>query len=207
MKAKFGLFHISLLVLILGVLFWSGISPKDRMTWLLEVSPVLIALVLMAVTFKKFPLTPLLYFCIMLHCVILCVGGKYTYAEVPLGALIQDWAGFSRNHYDRLGHLAQGFVPALLAREIFIRKKIVNGDGWRFLFAVSVCLAFSAFYEMLEWWTALLTGEAANAFLGTQGDIWDTQWDMFCALVGALCSLVFLAKWHDKMLAKYRVNS
>ena len=154
----------------------------------------------MAVTFKRFPLTPLLYFFIMLHCVILCVGGRYTYAEVPAGDWMKDLFGFSRNHYDRLGHFAQGFVPALLVREILIRKKVVASSAWLFLFVVSICLAFSAFYELIEWWTALVTGEAGQAFLGTQGDIWDTQWDMFCALVGAISSLILLGKWHDQQL-------
>lgn len=204
-KIQFNLFHLLMLMIILTVFCWSGVAPKDRPTWILEVSPVLVALILMTMTFQRFPLTPLLYFLIMLHCVILCVGGKYTYAEVPLGYWFQEVGGFSRNHYDRLGHLAQGFVPAILAREIFLRKKIVNGKIWVFIFAVSVCLAFSAFYEMLEWWTALATGEAATAFLGTQGDVWDTQWDMFCALVGAVSAQLILSTWHDSQLKKYKM--
>lgn len=204
-KIHFNFFHATLLLIVLTVLCWSGIAPKDRPTWILEVSPVLIAFALMGTTFKKFPLTPILYFLIMLHCVILCVGGKYTYAEVPLGYWIKEVGGFTRNHYDRLGHLAQGFVPAILAREIFLRKKLVNGKKWVFIFAVSVCLAFSAFYELIEWWAALLTGEGATAFLGTQGDIWDTQWDMFCALIGAVSAQLLLGAWHDRQLKKYEL--
>lgn len=195
-------FHLILLLIVLSVLFWSGYAPKDRPTWFLEVLPVILGLLLMALTFKRFPLTPILYFCIMLHCVILCVGGRYTYAEVPVGDWVKELFGFSRNHYDRLGHFAQGFVPALLAREILIRKKVLASPAWRALFVVCICLSFSAFYEMLEWWTALATGEGATAFLGTQGDIWDTQWDMFCALIGALSAVIFLGRWHDQQLRK-----
>ncbi len=166
---------------------------------MLEVLPALIGVVLIASTYKSFQLTPLLYFFILVHCVILMVGGHYTYAEVPL---FDNLFGAERNNYDKVGHFAQGFVPALLAREILIRKGVVNGDMWRNIFIVSICLAFSALYELIEWWVALASGEDAEAFLGTQGYVWDTQSDMFLALIGAICSLVLLSRVHDRHLKK-----
>lgn len=181
-----------------AVLVWSGIEPKDQFTWLLEVTPAIIGGILLALTYQSFRLTPLLYSFILLHCIILMVGGHYTYAEVPW---FDGLFGAERNNYDKVGHFAQGFVPALLAREILLRKGIVNGDGWRNLFILSVCLAFSAFYELIEWWVALATGEDAEAFLGTQGYVWDTQSDMLLALVGAMCALLLLPRWHDRQLA------
>jgi putative membrane protein len=181
-----------------AVLVWSGIAPKDQFTWLLEVAPAIIGGILLALTYQSFRLTPLLYGFILLHCIILMVGGHYTYAEVPW---FDGLFGAERNNYDKVGHFAQGFVPALLAREILLRKGIVNGDGWRNLFILSVCLAFSAFYELIEWWVALATGEDAEAFLGTQGYVWDTQSDMMLALVGAMCALLLLPRWHDRQLA------
>ncbi|MNJ93377.1 Inner membrane protein YjdF [compost metagenome] len=194
-------FHLVLLFITLSVLAWSGIAPKDRFTWVLEVSPVFIGVALALFTYRRFPLTNLLYTLIAIHCVVLSVGGKYTYAEVPVGYWIQELFHFSRNHYDRLGHFLQGFVPAILAREILIRKNVVNGNVWRFLFVVCICLSFSAFYELIEWWAAVLTGEGATAFLGTQGDVWDTQWDMFIALVGAISAQLILGRVHDKQLS------
>jgi putative membrane protein len=182
-----------------SILLWSAIEPRDRFTWLLEVSPALIGGLLLAFTYHRFRLTPILYFFILLHCVVLMVGGHYTYAEVPL---FDGLFGASRNNYDKLGHFFQGFVPALLAREILIRKAVVNGSAWRNLFVVSVCLAFSAFYELIEWWVALASGEDATAFLGTQGDVWDTQSDMAVALVGAICCLVTLGGMHDRQLRR-----
>lgn len=182
------------------------INCKDVFTWFLETAPVIIGMVLIWVTRDKFPLTKLLTFLICIHSLILSVGGHYTYAEVPFGFWVQDVFHFSRNHYDRLGHFAQGFVPAILAREIFIRRKIVNGDFWVFILSVSVCLAFSAFYELVEWWTALISGEGATAFLGTQGDIWDTQWDMCIALIGAITAQLLLKKIHDKQLKNISVS-
>ncbi|WP_245923262.1 DUF2238 domain-containing protein [Leucothrix arctica] len=164
---------------------------------MLEVIPAIIGLVVMAFTYNSFRLTPVLYSFILIHCIILMVGGHYTYAEVPL---FDGLFGFERNNYDKLGHFAQGFVPALLAREILIRKSIVNGKRWLTFIVISICLAFSAFYEMIEWWVALSTGEGAVAFLGTQGYIWDTQSDMFAALIGAYCAVLFLAKLHDKQI-------
>lgn len=178
----------------------SGIDPKDRFTWFLEVAPAMVGLVAIVKTYRTFPLTHLVYWLILIHCLILMLGGRYTYAEVPLGFWVQEQFGFARNHYDRLGHFAQGFVPAMIAREIFIRKNIVKTEGWRYFLIVCFSLAFSAFYELIEWWTAISTGEAATAFLGTQGDVWDTQWDMFMALVGANTALLTLSKWHDSQL-------
>lgn len=186
-----------------AVLLWSGIAPHDRITWWLEVSPVLIGAPLLLATARRFPLTPLLYGLLFAHAVILMVGGHYTYARVPFGFWMQDAFDFARNHYDRIGHLAQGFVPAILAREILLRRTPLVPGGWLFLLVLSVCLAFSAFYEMLEWWTALLGGIAATDFLGTQGDVWDTQWDMFLAGVGASAALLLLSRLHDKQLARF----
>ncbi len=183
-----------------AVLVWSGIAPKDQFTWLLEVAPAIIGGILLALTYRSFRLTPLLYGFILLHCLILMVGGHYTYAEVPW---FDGLFGAERNNYDKVGHFAQGFVPALLAREILLRKGIVNGDGWRNLYIVSICLAFSAFYELIEWWVALATGEDAEAFLGTQGYVWDTQSDMMLALVGAIAALLLLPRWHDRQLAAF----
>jgi len=180
-----------------GVLVWSGIEPKDRLTWVLEAGPAIVGLLVMAKTRISFPLTPLLYFWILLHCIVLMVGAKYTYAEVPLFDSIREIFGWERNNYDKVGHFMQGFVPALLAREILIRKKVVNFAGWRNFIIVSICLAFSAFYELIEWWAALLIGEDADAFLGTQGYVWDTQSDMAWALLGALVCLIILKKTHD----------
>jgi putative membrane protein len=185
------------------VLLWSGIAPHDRITWWLEVSPVLIGAPLLLATARRFPLTPLLYGLLFAHAVILMVGGHYTYARVPFGFWMQDAFDFARNHYDRIGHLAQGFVPAILAREILLRRTPLVPGGWLFLLVLSVCLAFSACYEMLEWWTALLGGVAATDFLGTQGDVWDTQWDMFLAGVGASAALLLLSRLHDRQLARF----
>lgn len=191
---------IAWLFIFFAVLVWSGINPKDYMTWGLEVAPAIIGIVILAITYKTFPLTPLLYLLILVHCAILMVGGHYTYAEVPLFDTLKPLLGFERNNYDKVGHFAQGFVPAIIAREILIRKLVVESDGWRNLFIISICLAFSAFYELIEWWVALLSDEAADAFLGTQGYIWDTQSDMALALLGACCALLFLSKLHDKQL-------
>ncbi len=187
--------------IFLAVLVWSGIAPKDYFTWFLEVLPALIGAVLLIATYRTFPLTPLLYGLILAHCVVLMIGGHYTYAEVPL---FDGLFGAERNNYDKVGHFFQGFVPAILAREILIRKQVVNGRVWLNLFVVSVCLAFSAFYELIEWWVALLTGEGADDFLGTQGYVWDTQSDMGFALLGALVALITLASSHDRQLDRFR---
>jgi putative membrane protein len=194
------------LLLLLGAgalaLVVSGIHPHDRVTWVLEVVPIFIGVPILLATRRRFPLTPLLYALIFLHALILMLGGHYTYAEVPLGFWVQDLLDLGRNHYDRLGHFAQGFVPAILAREILLRKTPLRPGGWLFFLVVSVCLAFSAFYEFTEWWAAVLGGSAADAFLGTQGDIWDTQWDMFLALTGAITAQLLLARLHDRQLAR-----
>ena len=184
------------------VLIWSAINPRDYFTWLLEVFPALIGLVILAATYKRFRLTPLVYFLILVHSSILMVGGHYTYAEVPLFNWIRDWFGMARNNYDKVGHLAQGFIPALISREILIRLRVVTGKGWLAFLVVCICLALSAFYELIEWWAALLSGEAAEAFLGTQGYIWDTQSDMALALLGAVLALLLLARTHDRQLAE-----
>ena len=192
---------LSLLLLALAVLAWSGIGPKDRLTWFMEVAPVLIALPLLLLTFRRFPLTPLLYLLIFIHAVILMIGGHYTYAEVPAGFWVQDLFDLQRNHYDRLGHFAQGFIPAILAREILIRNTCLVPGKMLFFLVISVCLAFSAFYELIEWWAALLYGSSADAFLSTQGDVWDTQWDMFLAMLGAITAQLVLRGVHDRQLA------
>ena len=186
--------------IFLGVLAWSGIEPKDRLTWVLEAGPAIIGLLVMAKSQKSFPLTPLLYFWILLHCIVLMIGAKYTYAEVPLFDSIREAFGWERNNYDKVGHFMQGFVPALIAREILLRKKIVNTNSWRNFIVLSICLAFSAFYELIEWWAALLIGEDADAFLGTQGYVWDTQSDMAWALFGAMVCLITLRKAHDQQI-------
>jgi putative membrane protein len=185
----------------LVVLAWSAIRPHDYFTWFMEVAPIFIGVPILAASYRRFPLTPLLYRLILVHAVILMVGGHYTYAEVPLGFWMQRAFGFARNHYDRIGHFAQGFVPAILAREILRRRGVVTRRGWLFFLVTCVCLAFSAFYELVEWWTAEATGSAATAFLGTQGDPWDTQWDMCFALVGALTAQLALGRVHDRQMA------
>lgn len=200
MIKKIEISHFILLIIVAIVLAWSGLQPKDRFTWILEVAPVFIGFILISASYHRFRLTNLLYFLIAIHCVILCVGGRYTYAEVPVGFWVQEVFGFARNHYDRLGHFAQGFIPAILAREILIRHQVVKNESWLFLFATSICLSFSAVYEFIEWAAALATGEAATAFLGTQGDVWDTQWDMFMALVGAVTAQITLGSWHNRQL-------
>ena len=182
----------------------SGIRPHDRATWLLEVFPIFLAVPLLVATARQFPLTPLAYRLIFVHAVILMVGGHYTYAQVPLGFWMQAIFGFARNHYDRLGHFAQGFVPAILAREILLRRSPLVRGKWLFVLVVSVCLSVSVFYEFIEWWAALLGGDSADAFLGTQGDPWDTQWDMFMALIGAIAAQVLLARIHDRQLSVVR---
>lgn len=191
-----------LLIVTLAALGASAWQPYDRLTWILETCPVMIGIALLLGTWRRFPLTPLLCWLLCLHALILIVGGHYTYARVPLGFWLQDLFDFSRNHYDRIGHLAQGFVPAILAREILLRRSPLLPGRWLFVLVTSVCLAFSAFYEMLEWWTALLSAEAADAFLATQGDVWDTQWDMFMALLGAMAAQRLLGRCHDRQLLR-----
>ena len=191
---------------IIGVLIffsifaWSAIQPKDQFTWFLEVLPALIGAALIITTFKKFPLTPMLYFLILIHMIILMVGGHYTYAEVPLFDLIKDMTGGERNNFDKVGHFFQGFVPAIIAREVLIRKQVIQGRRWLNFIIISIALAFSAFYEVIEGWVALTTGENAEAFLGTQGYIWDTQSDMAFALIGAVIAIITLSNLHDKQI-------
>lgn len=188
------------LALVLAALVVSGIHPYDRATWLLEVAPVLIALPILLTTYRRFPLTDLLYLLIGLHALVLILGGAYTYARVPLGFWLQDLLGLDRNPYDRIGHLMQGFVPALIAREILLRGGYVAGRRMAAFLAGCVALAVSALYELIEWWTALAFGEGATDFLGTQGDPWDTQADMFCALVGAIVALALLSRMQDRQI-------
>jgi putative membrane protein len=190
------------IALFTGVLLWSGFEPKDTVTWLLEVSPAVIAAIVLFATRQRFPLTRLAYVLILVHCVILMVGGHYTYAEVPAGDWFRELFDPPRNNYDKLGHLAQGFIPAIVTREVVIRLKVFNGAAWRNFFIICFCLAVSAFYELIEWWVALLSDEAADAFLGTQGYVWDTQSDMFFALVGAALALALLGRLHDRQLAE-----
>jgi len=190
------------LVLTVLVLIWSGIGPKDRFTWFLEVAPVLIALPILILSRRAFPLTSLAYGLLALHGVILMIGGHYTYAEMPLFNWLRDTYDLSRNHYDRLGHIMQGFVPAIVTREILLRTSPLKPGKWLFFLTNTVCLSISAFYEMIEWWVAVGSGDEAVAFLATQGDVWDTQWDMFLALCGALSSQLLLGRRHDRQLAE-----
>ena len=189
------------IAIFLIVLVWSGIAPADGVTWGLEVFPAVIGGLVLWFTRDRFPLTPLLYVLILIHCIILMVGGHYTYADVPLGEWLREGFDGTRNDYDKLGHFAQGFVPVMIARELVIRKQVFNSVRWRDFFIVSFCLGFSAFYELIEWWVALLSEEAADAFLGTQGYVWDTQSDMGWALLGAILALLLLSKLHDRQLS------
>ncbi|SDD68810.1 putative membrane protein [Aquimonas voraii] len=189
-----------LIAVVVAALVWSAIDPTDRLTWLLEVVWVIAALPLLIATRRRFPLTRLLYWLIAIHCLILIYGGAWTYAQTPLGLWVQEALELSRNHYDRLGHFAQGFIPAILGRELLLRKTELREGAWLFYLVTSACLAFSAFFEMLEWWAALVWGGAADAFLATQGDVWDTQWDMFLALCGAIAAQLLLARWHARQL-------
>lgn len=187
---------------VIPALALSGVEPHDRLTWYLEIFPVAIALPLLYLTARRFPLTPMLYWLIGFHCLVLILGSHYTYARVPVGFWVQDLFDFSRNHYDRFGHLMQGFVPAIAVREILKRLSPLKDGGWLAFLTVMTCLAISAMYEFLEWWIAIAAGIAADSFLATQGDVWDTQWDMFLALVGALSAQLMLGRAHDRSLAK-----
>lgn len=192
------------LLIFFAVLLWSAVNPHDYPTWLLESSPAVIALLVMAATRRSFPLTPLLYVLVLLHSILLMVGGHYTYAEVPLFDSIAQALGHERNNYDKLGHFVQGFVPAIAAREILIRMEVVKGRGWLNVIVVSICLAISAIYELLEWLTAEIMGGGADAFLGTQGYVWDTQSDMALALLGAVTALALLGRMHDDQIQRLR---
>lgn len=209
-QAPYALTHplsLGWIAIFLLVFIWSGINPADRITWVLEVLPAAAGFLILAFTYRNHPLTGLLYLLILIHAVILMVGGHYTYADVPV---FEQWAEQSggRNNYDKVGHFAQGFIPAIIAREILIRCAVVNGRYWRVLFICSFCLGFSAFYELIEWWVALLSEQAADSFLGTQGYVWDTQSDMFWALIGAITALITLSRHHDRQLAQlYRKSA
>lgn len=188
-----------LLIYLTGLL-WSLANPHDYFTWILEAAPALIAFLLLVATYNSFPLTPLAYALILVHCLILFVGAHYTYAEVETFKFIRDLFGWQRNNYDKVGHFAQGFVPAIIAREVLIRRSVVNGRAWLNLFVISICLAFSALYEIFEWIVAVVSGDSAESFLGTQGYVWDTQSDMAMALAGATLAVVLLTRLHDRQL-------
>jgi putative membrane protein len=196
---------LALTAAVLAVLVWSAIGPTDRLTWAMEVVWVVIGVPLLLATWRAFPLTRLLYILIALHCVLLIVGGHYTYAKVPLGLWVQDWFDLARNHYDRFGHFAHGFVPAILARELLLRKTPLRPGGWLFYLCIAAALSFSAFFELIEWWAALIWGGEADAFLATQGDVWDTQWDMFMALIGAILAQLMLSRRHDREMGLKRM--
>ncbi|MBZ2167731.1 DUF2238 domain-containing protein [Marinobacter sp. F4216] len=197
---RFSVSGVVWFVIFIAVLVWSAIEPKDRATWVLEVLPAVVGLFLVGWCVLRFPLTPLVYWMILLHAVILMVGGHYTYADVPLFDRFSEWFGWQRNNYDKLGHFAQGFVPALIARELVIRFEVFSNRGWMSFFVVCFCLALSAFYELIEWWVALVSDEAADAFLGTQGYVWDTQSDMAWALSGSILALALLSRLHDQQI-------
>ena len=203
MKDRRSALIIATLVL-LALLAWSGLHPYDRPTWLLEVAPILVAVPVLWMTYRRFPLTSLLYACIFAHAVVLMVGGAYTYARVPAGFALQDWLHLERNPYDRIGHFFQGFVPALAAREILLRGKFINGKYMLSFLVICVVMTVSVTYEFIEWATALIFGQGAEEFLGTQGDPWDTQWDMFMALVGAATALLLLSRLHDRQIARLK---
>lgn len=188
------------LLVFFAVFLWSAVGPFDRFTWFLEVLPALIGFAILAATERRFPLTPLVYGLILIHCVILMVGGHYTYAEVPLFDWLKEPMGWERNNYDKVGHFAQGFIPAMIARELVLRLGVMQKGNWCNFFVVCFCLALSAFYELIEWWVAIASGEGAEAFLGTQGYVWDTQSDMGFALLGAIVALLSLSRWHDRQL-------
>jgi putative membrane protein len=190
------------LAVALGAVVLSGVGPHERLTWLLEVAPVLLAVPVLVATHRRFPLTPLVYVLLAIHACILALGGHHTYARVPLGFWVQDALGLARNHYDRVGHLAQGFVPALVAREILLRTSPLRPGRWVFFLVACVALALSATYEFVEWAAAVVLGQGAEAFLGTQGDPWDTQWDMFLALLGAIASQALLGRLQDRQIAR-----
>jgi putative membrane protein len=193
-----------LLVTGTAVFVWSAIHPKDLFTWILEVLPVIIGVTVLASIRNRLRFTPLVYVLVWIHAIILMVGGHYTYADVPLFDWIKDALHLARNHYDRLGHFFQGFEPAILAREVLLRKTPLKRGNWLQLIVVCVCLAISASYELVEWGVAVATGTAANAFLGTQGDVWDTQWDMAMCLIGAVAALALLTRLHDRQLRQFK---
>ena len=200
MNTRISPLHLALLSVVTLVFLWSGWRPYDRLTWWLEVAPGIIGAAILIFTYSRFRFTTLVYTLIGLHIILLCVGGHFTYSRVPLFNWIGPLLGWQRNNFDRLGHFMQGFVPALIARELFVRLRVVSSGGWRFAIIILICMGISALYELLEWAVALISGTAATAFLGTQGDIWDTQGDMFMALIGALCALILLSGWQNRQM-------
>jgi putative membrane protein len=199
-------YWILIIAFLIGLIL-SGINPHDYFTWILEVSPAILGLVILILTFKKFRFSDLTYYLILVHCYILFIGGHYSYAEVPLFDWTKDMFHQSRNNYDKVGHFAQGFVPAIIVRELFIRLKIVKSGLWLSFLTICVCVTISAFYEFLEWFVAVMSGQSADAFLGTQGYVWDTQSDMLFALIGAVCMIIFLSRFHDKQIKKIKMPS
>lgn len=207
MPARLPSYQLTWIILFSGMLIWSGWNPKDTWTWFLETLPAMAGALILLFTRKSFPLTPLSYQLILIHAVILMIGGHYTYAEVPLFDNIKEWLGQDRNNYDKVGHFAQGFIPALLCREIVIRKNVFHSSGWRVFFVICFCLALSAFYELIEWWVAVAAGISADAFLGTQGYLWDTQSDMLLALIGAIAGPTLLGTLQDTQLRSLPAHS
>ena len=195
-------FHLILLVMLLSILIWSVIEPKDLFIWFLEVLPVIIGVAVLIYIYPKYRFSNFIYVLITIESIILIVGGHYTYAEMPIFNWIRDTFDLSRNYYDRLGHFMQGFIPAMIAREIIIRNKVINKKKYLSFIVICICLAISASYELIEFVVAKLTGNAADAFLGTQGDVWDTQWDMLMALIGSVTSLSLFSRYHDKKLTQ-----
>jgi putative membrane protein len=206
MNSRISPLHLFLLLATAVVFAWSAWGPYDRLTWWLETIPGIIGTVILIATYSSFRFSTLVYTLIALHIMLLCVGGHYTYARVPLFEWLKPVFGWHRNRFDRLGHFAQGFVPALIAREIFIRRSVIRSRGWVFAIVLFVCLGISALYELIEWWAALASGSAAAEFLATQGDVWDTQEDMCMALIGALCALLFMARWHNRQMRKLPIR-
>jgi putative membrane protein len=198
--------HLALLGTFLLILLWSGIRPFDRFIWFLEVVPAMVGGIVLVAIYPKVRLTMLVYCLIWLHALVLILGGHWTYAEMPLFSWLRDEYGLARNYYDRLGHVMQGVVPAMIAREILLRNAVVRGRSWLFFVVACIALAISAFYEFIEWWVAVASGTAADAFLATQGDIWDTQWDMFLALIGATAAQLLLSGRHDRQLASMKLD-
>jgi len=199
-------YPLALLAITMVLLAISAYKPYEMATWWMEVAPVIVAIPILIATYRRFPLTPLVYTLIFVHACILILGGHYTYARVPPGFWVQDLFGFARNHYDRLGHFAQGFIPAIIAREILLRRTPLRAGGWLFFLVCCVCLAISAVYEFIEWWAALIGGAGATEFLGTQGDVWDTQWDMFMALIGSIVAQFTLSRVHARQLDRLGVS-